>query len=175
MRNILPGAEAATSEIVQRPAVSWQDVIQLTKTETRLLAFLTAGREWSNEELFSRLAERSFIPSAQDVTLTEMPAGTPAISGLVLRSGAAWFLWRLVAENRSDKTLLTRYSTRYRNARNPASPIPDIPLESVFFDSALGCVEREIMTLPDGRIFAPGENIRGAAFLNMLGKAGQTR
>jgi tetratricopeptide (TPR) repeat protein len=175
MRNILPGAEATTSEIVQRPVVSWRDVIQLTKTETGLLTFLTAGKEWSNEELFSRLADRSFIPAVQDAALTEMSAGNPSISGAVLRSGAAWFLWHLVAENRSDKSLLTRYSARYRNARNPASPIPDIPLGSVFFDSVLGCVEREIMTLPDGRIFAPNENLRGAAFLNMLGKAGQTR
>jgi hypothetical protein len=53
------------------------------------------------------------------------------------------------------------------------SPIPDIPVESVFFDSVLGCVEREIMSLPDGKRFSPQERIRGTAFHAMLLKAGR--
>jgi tetratricopeptide (TPR) repeat protein len=173
MRDIAPG-EGAAAAIARLPVLSWGDVIELTKKETELLTFLTAGKDWPNEDLFSRLAARSFIPSSQKADLTELPAGTPAMGDTVLRSGAAWFLWRLVAENRSDKALLTRYSGRYRNRRPiPGSPVTDIPVSSVFFDSVLGCVEREIMTLPDGKSFFPQETVRGAAFLNMLGRAGR--
>jgi hypothetical protein len=174
MRALAPG-QGKIAALARLPAVSWAGAIELAKTQTRLLDFLTAGRTWSNEDLFSRLAARAFIPSSQDVSRAELPAGTPEISDTVMRSGAAWFLWRLVAENRSAKTLLTRCSSRYRNRPSAASPIADIPLESAFFDSVLGCVEREIMNLPDGKSFFPQEAVRGADFLAMLGKAGQAR
>jgi hypothetical protein len=54
--------------------------------------------------------------------------------------------------------------------QNPRSPIADLPLLSPFFDSIMGCVESEYMALPDGRNFAPAEQIRGAEFLTMLKK-----
>jgi hypothetical protein len=34
----------------------------------------------------------------------------------------------------------------------------------------MGCVESEFMALPDGRNFAPAEQIRGTDFLAMLKK-----
>jgi tetratricopeptide (TPR) repeat protein len=174
LRNIAPG-ESAAAAIAQLPVLSWGDVIDLAKNETGLLAFLTAGKDWPTEELFSRLAARTFIPSSQDAGLAELPPGRPAIGDTVLRSGAAWFLWRLVAENRSDKTLLTHYSDRYRKRPDLPNPVADIPASSAFFDPVLGCVSREIMALPDGKSFFPKETVRGAAFLNMLGKAGNAR
>jgi tetratricopeptide (TPR) repeat protein len=174
MRDIAPGENAAAA-IAQLSVLSWREVIELTKKETELLDFLTAGKDWPNEDLFSRLAARSFIPPSQDAGLAELPPGTPAMGDTVLRSGAAWFLWRLVAENRSDKTLLTRYSDRYRNRQGLPDPVADIPVSSAFFDSVVGCVQWEIMTLPDGKSFFPQQTVRGAAFLNMLGKAGSAR
>ncbi|MDR1178121.1 MAG: hypothetical protein LBK64_04770, partial [Spirochaetaceae bacterium] len=67
------------------------------------------------------------------------------------------------------RSLLSRRSSQYRaGGRN--SPIPDVPLDSVFFDAVLGCIEREIMALPDGRNFQGSESIRGAAFYDMLKK-----
>jgi hypothetical protein len=164
------GIGNSTAEIVRRPAVTWRDIIELTKNETGLLRFLTAGRDFPTGELFNRLLERSFIPLSQNVNLKDWPAAKPALNDTVLRGGAAWYLWRLLAENRADRGLLTRYSSRYVNRPNAASPILDIPLGSPYFDSVLGCVEREIMALPDGKNFVPNETIRGAAFLAMLKK-----
>ncbi|MDR2185088.1 MAG: hypothetical protein LBO80_05395 [Treponema sp.] len=162
--------ENRTTEILLRPSLSWRDIIELTVTETDLLRFLTAGRDWPAVELFNRLLERSFIPLNQDVAVTEWGTRTkPSQNDQVFRSGAAWYLWHLLAENRADRGLLTRYSSRYA-ARGGQSPVPDLPLVSPYFDSILGCVEREIMSLPDGRNFIPGETIRGAAFLGMLKK-----
>jgi tetratricopeptide (TPR) repeat protein len=165
------GLESSTAEIIRRPDLSWQNAIDLTKNETGLLRFLTAGRDWPTGDLFARLADRSFIPLSQDITLTSWPAqAKPLLNEQVTRAGAAWFLWHLLAENRADRGLLSRYSSRYANRPNAASPIPDLPLTSPYFDSILGCIEREIMALPDGRNFIPNEPVRGTAFLAMLRK-----
>ncbi|AEF80500.1 hypothetical protein [Leadbettera azotonutricia] len=156
--------------LMQHEWIDWKDLIEITKTETDLLRFLTAGRDWKAEEIFSRLLDRSFIPPTQDISLTEWPQTKPKIGDEVLRSGAAWFLWHLYAENRSNRGLLSRYASRYANTPNARSPIQDLPLLSPFFDSILGCVESEFMSLPDGKNFNPGEKLRGSAYLAMLKK-----
>jgi tetratricopeptide (TPR) repeat protein len=169
LRDVAADTESGTAEILRQASLTWRDVITLTKNETDLLRFLTAGRDWSANDLFTRLADRSFIPPSQDIAPWPAQA-KPSLNEQVLRSGAAWFLWRLLAENRADRGLLSRYSSRYADRPNEASPIPDLPLTSPFFDSVLGCIEREIMALPDGRNFVPREPVRGAAFLAMLRK-----
>jgi tetratricopeptide (TPR) repeat protein len=168
LRDITAGN--ATVQIAQQDGISWKDLIEITKAETDLLRFLTAGRNWTAEEIFARLLERAFIPQTQDITLDEWK-GPPVLSTeIVLRSGTAWFLWHLYAENRANRGLLSRYSSRYANRPNAESPIPDLPLRSPFFDSILGCVESEFMSLPDGVNFNPREKIRGSSYLAMLKK-----
>jgi hypothetical protein len=66
--------------------------------------------------------------------------------------------------------MLSRYSARYATGNRPRSPIADIPPLSPFFDSILGCVETELISLPDGRNFKPEEPIRGSEFLSALKK-----
>jgi tetratricopeptide (TPR) repeat protein len=168
LRIIDGDTEGRTLQLVQQDGISWLDLIEITKTETDLLRFLTAGREWPSSEIFNRLLERSFIPLTQDINLTEWPQTSPSPDEIVLRSGTAWFLWHLHAENRAARGLLSRYSSRFANMPNARSPVNDLPLLSPFFDSILGCVETEIMSLPDGRNFFPEERIRGSAFLGML-------
>ncbi|MDR0623388.1 MAG: hypothetical protein LBG10_03065 [Treponema sp.] len=172
LRNTLPETEGKTLELLEQGGMSWIDLIELTKTETDLFRFLTAGRDVPPAELFNRLLERSFIPYTQDISLNEWPAAKPRMEEPVLRSGTAWFLWRLYAEHRADRGLLSGYSSRYSRMTSPRSPIADLPLLSPFFDAVLGCVETELMSLPDGRNFNPGEIVRGAEFLTMLKKVG---
>lgn len=169
-RNIDQGTDTRILELAAQDGVNWLDIIEITKTETDLLRFLTAGRNWTSSEIFARLLERSFIPLTQDVTLNEWPVSAPKPDETVLRSGTAWFLWRLYAENRAMRGLLSRYSSRYANIPGAVSPIADLPLLSPFFDSILGCVESEFMSLPDGKNFLPSERVRGPAFLTMLKK-----
>jgi tetratricopeptide (TPR) repeat protein len=162
------GVPGKTLEIMGRQGLIWTDLIELTKTETDLLRFLTAGRDLPGGELFDRLLERSFIPYTQDIGLYDWPPGKPLPEDRVLRSGAAWFLWRLYAENRGDRGILSRYSSRYSRMINPQSPIADLPLLSPFFDAILGCVETEMMSLPDGKNFIPADPVRGSEFLGIL-------
>ncbi|MDR1859210.1 MAG: hypothetical protein LBQ69_07035 [Treponema sp.] len=160
---------AGTLDVLGRDGISWNDCISLAKNETQLLRFLTGGRNVPNAELFSRLLERAFIPRTQDIGLSEWPgAATPRADDIVTRAGAAWFVWHLHAEARADRGMLSRYSARYAAGPNPRSPIADIPPLSRFFDSILGCVETELISLPDGRNFRPEQPLRGAELLSIL-------
>jgi tetratricopeptide (TPR) repeat protein len=164
------GIGAGTLEMLGRENISWNDTLTIVKNETQLLRFITGGRDIPNAELFSRLIDRAFIPFTQDITLNEWPQARPVINEIVTRAGAAWLIWHLHAEARADRGLLTRYSARFATGANPRSPIADIPVLSPFFDSILGCVETELLSLPDGRNFRPAQPIRGAELLATLRK-----
>jgi tetratricopeptide (TPR) repeat protein len=169
LRDLRPEG-SKTTEIVRQGELTWRSLIELTKAETDLLRFLTAGRDWPADDIFPRLLERSFVPYTQDIEIIDWPQTKPLLNDMVSRAGAAWFLWHLYAENRANRGLLTQYSSRYVNARGARSPIPDLPLLSPFFDSVLGNVEAEFMSLPDGRNFIPREKFRASEYLLALRK-----
>lgn len=142
-----------------KPA-SLQDLAALVQAESSLVDFLTGGRDWAPGILFERLRSGGFYPD-------------PAAPGnaAARRGDAAFLLWRLAANKKNDRSLLTRYTDRYRYRPNPASPVPDVPLDSPWFDSVLGCVERDIMELPDGRNFRPLDPVSGLDFYRWLRRA----
>jgi tetratricopeptide (TPR) repeat protein len=170
LRDAEAGTASKTQAIVEKDGLTWTDVIELTRGETELLRFLTAGRDWPTPEIFDRLLERSFIPFTQDVTVKDWPSAKPRAGEQVTRSGAAWYIWRLYADRRADRSLLTKYSAGYAARPGSQSPVADLPLLSPFFDSVLGCVETELMSLPDGRNFRGAEKVRGAEMLSILRK-----
>jgi hypothetical protein len=167
LRNLDPGANPQTAAISQKSVINWEDAIELSRTETELLRFISAGRNMSAAELFRLLSGRAVIPPVQNILETD-PAASPKTTpqDALLRAGAAWYLWHLLAENRADRSILVRYSSRY----SERSPLPDLPRSSIFFDAVLGCIEREFMTLPDGKNFNGNGTVGGAEFLGMLKK-----
>jgi len=164
------GVTAGTLDMLGRDSISWTACIAIAKNETQLLDFITGGRNTSDTSLFNSLLERAFIPYTQDISVNEWPNTKPNVNEIVTRAGAAWFIWHLYAEARANRGMLSRYSARYATGPNPRSPITDIPPLSPFFDSILGCVETEFMSLPDGRNFNPAQPIRGAELLTILKK-----
>ncbi|MDR0511951.1 MAG: S-layer homology domain-containing protein [Treponema sp.] len=168
LRNLDTGADDRTVAIARQGEMSWRDLIEITRNETDLLRFVTAGRDWPVETIFSQLVDRAFIPPTQDASRLEWPSSRPASSDIVYRSGAAWFLWHLHAENRANRGLLTQFSSRFANMPNPRSPVDDIDISSPFIDSILGSVQSDFMSLPDGRNFAPNEPVSGADYLVMV-------
>jgi len=162
------GVAAGSLGLLGRETMTWSDCLALVRNETQLLRFLTAGRTITEAELFSRLIERGFIPFTQDIQITQWPTARPRLDEVVTRAGAAWLIWHLHAEARADRGMLTRYSARFATGANPRSPIADVPPLSPFFDSILGCVETELMSLPDGRNFRSPEPMRGAELLAIL-------
>ena len=161
-------ASAMTIGVLGQGTITWNDSITIALNETQLLRFISGGRSLSNSEYFSRLLERGFIPNTQDVNIIDWPSSRPNQNDTVTRAGAAWFIWHLYAEVRADRSMLTRYSSRFATGPNPRSPIADIPPLSPFFDSILGSVETELLHLIDGRNFAPADLIRGAELLSIL-------
>ena len=168
LRYLEQGADVRVVELARQGELSWRDLIEITRSETDLLRFITAGRDWPVETLFTQLLDRAFIPHTQDTNLFEWPNSRPTSAEVVLRSGVAWFLWHLHAENRANRGLLTRYSSRFANMPNVPSPIPDVDIRSPFIDSILGTVESQFMSLPDGRNFIPHERVRGSDYLLMV-------
>jgi len=164
------GVGAGTLDMLVRDSINWSECISIVKNETQLLRFITGGRNLTDAELFSRLLDRAFIPYTQDIAVYEWPGTRPNAGDVVTRAGAAWLIWHLYAEARADRGLLSRYSARYATGANPRSPITDVPPLSPFFDSILGCVETELLSLPDGRNFRPAQPIRGAELLTILKK-----
>ncbi|MCL2229677.1 MAG: S-layer homology domain-containing protein [Treponema sp.] len=162
------GVAASTLNVLGRETITWNDCIALARDETQLLRFLTAGRTVPDNELFTRLVDRGFIPFTQDITVTQWPNDRPRPTEPVTRAGAAWFVWHLNAQARADRGMLTRYSARFSTGPNPRSPIADVPPLTPFFDSILGCVETELMSLMDGRNFRPSQPMRGADLLTIL-------
>ena len=161
------GVGTGTIDMLQ-DIISWNDCIAIAINETQLLRFISGGRNLNEAEFFNRLLERAFIPYTQDVNVDEWPDIRPDRHETVTRAGVAWFVWHLYAESRGDRGMLSRYSARFATGANPRSPIADIPPLSPFFDSILGCVETELLNLPDGRNFRPAQPIRGAELLAIL-------
>jgi hypothetical protein len=72
-----------------------------------------------------------------------------------------------------EKGLERRYTEKYAPRAGQTqgrSPVPDLAYGSAIFDAALALVEREIMDLPDGRLFMPDQALSGLAFLEMLAR-----
>jgi len=162
------GVAASTLGVLGRETITWNDCIAIARDETQLLRFLTAGRTIPDNELFTRLVDRGFIPFSQDISVTQWPNDRPRPTEAITRAGAAYFIWHLYAQARADRGMLTRYSARFSTGPNPRSPIADVPPLTPFFDSILGCVETEFMSLLDGRNFRPSQPMRGADFLTIL-------
>ncbi|MDR1211507.1 MAG: hypothetical protein LBK40_04665, partial [Spirochaetaceae bacterium] len=107
-RNIGSGLSSAAGAILAKPALSWRDALYLAGQETEILNFITAGKTRSEEELFRELRNMLFIPPAQDTRASEWPASANlTVNDTLQRAGAAWFLWRLYAELRNDRSLLS--------------------------------------------------------------------
>lgn len=155
--------EKEIAEILAKEGVSWQDVLVYSLAKSPLLDFETAGKGTTPARLFPRLSSSGVIPPRGDGTARKL-------QDPVDRSAAARFLWRLVAEHRADKSLLKKYSLRW-GAASLSSPIPDVPVSDPAFDSVMGCVENEIMALPDGRNFAGSGPVSGSDFARMLAAA----
>ncbi len=165
LRGALSAEDETLSAILASPSVSWQDTVTWCLAKTAFLNFETAGKPTSAQKLFPKLIASGLVPARENGTF-------PLLSDSVSRAETAWFVWHGIAENRADKSILNKYSKRWTGAAESAAPIPDIPIGSPFFDSVMGCVESEIMALPDGKHFRPQNAVSGADLSRIMGKAG---
>jgi len=144
--------------VLSKTAVTWRDVLLLTQTDTLLFQFITAGKTWTAGQLFDRLSREGFF----------LTGGTRTVESQVSRGELSYFFWILLARNRSDPSMVNRYSQKMLRLGRPVSPIPDVSIDMPVFDAVMGCIEWEIMSLPDGRNFFPHSTVQGTDFSRML-------
>lgn len=162
LRTLTPDHATGSGTIAMKPSITLEDAIILLRDETALFDNNTGGAYWTAERLYRDLNTRGIIPVDS--------VGTIRLQDTLTRAYAAWLLWQLTAEHRAQPSLKTRYSDRIRTLPNPRSPIEDVPHGSRWFDSVMGCVEWEIMNLPDGRKFFPDQPVSGISFVEMLSR-----
>lgn len=160
LRALAPDHATGSGTLAMKPEITLEDALVLLRDETVLLDNNTGGSYWTAERLYRDLNTRGLIPVDS--------VGTIRLQDTLTRAYAAWLLWQLTAEYRAQPALKTRYSDRIRTLPNPRSPIADVPHGSRWFDSVMGCVEWEIMNLPDGKNFFPNQPVSGISFIEML-------
>lgn len=151
---------ASSAAYLNREQLPALGMAVLAQSETNTLDWITGGAAWAPGVLFERLKAAGWYSG-----------GATAQKDPMYRRDAALFLWNLMA--RGDAKMLGRYSARY--AARAASPVPDVPLGSPWFDATLGVVEEGIMSLPDGRSFKPDEPVNGLDFYAWLKAAAAWR
>lgn len=143
-------------------------MITLTQNNSSLLTSFLGGSTLSTKALLEKLALAGYLSSAKDANDDEGSSIDIIMTNPLTRILCSRFLWNLYVQKRGDVAMRTKYSDRYAKRANATSPIPDVPLSSPDFDSVIGCVESELMDLPDGINFKPDEAVTTADFLGYL-------
>ena len=149
-----------SARIVEQDTIRLSDMTALTQDNSHALDFITGTERRAVKLLAEQLKTEGWY--AHDADLN---------TGNAKRKDAALFLWHIIAG--SDFALLNRYSTKY--IQRGKSPLEDVPLERIYFDSILGVIEEDIIPLIDGRRFDPEGSVSGFDFYNWLKKADNLR
>jgi tetratricopeptide (TPR) repeat protein len=145
--------DSGISTYLTRDPIPLVGMAAVAQAESNALDRITGGASWAPGVLFERLRAAGWY------------VNTGALPGeAATRKDAALFLWMLMTHG--DRQMAVRYTERY--AAEAASPVPDVPYGSPYFDSVLGVVEEGIMTLVDGRNFDPDTAAAGLDFYGWL-------
>lgn len=151
-------SDSGSPAVIERPEdleapLTVRFMVEKAFSETRLLASVSPAEKPAAEQVLPAL-------SAAGLLLSPGSPEAPA-----LRRDVAFFLWGIVARAEHDPKLLGKYRAKYT-----VSPVPDVPVDAPWFDSALGVVERELMDLPDGVHFRPDGPVTGLEYIGILGR-----
>lgn len=153
LRDAGAAPDAGIAAYLNREPIPLVGMAAVAQAETNALDRVTGGASWAPGVLFERLRAAGWY------------ADTGAQPGAAAaRKDAALFLWMLMT--RGDRRMAVRYTERY--AARAASPVPDVPYGSPYFDAVLGVVEEGIMSLVDGRTFDPDSPATGLDFYGWL-------
>ncbi len=155
--NVDSEIETSSTEILNKDKIYLYEMTQLSQDNTNSLDFITGTAKWKPMMLAEKLKANNWYADSVDLE-----------DGYVYRKDAALFLWHLIVGN--DTRKLSKYSRRYEK-RGGRSPISDVALDGVYFDSILGTVEEDIIPLIDGVRFEPNKYVSGLDFYNWLKKA----
>ena len=153
--------DTGINKALNSSGITIEDLILITSSQSDLLEPVTGGKALSTQELI-RMADAAGFFDNQET----MGKGKSEYTGKISRKLCARFLWNLYVRNMGDSTLFTRYYNRYE--KYGKSPLEDVDLENPDFNGIIGCVEKEIMTVPEGTRFYPDGVVPGGDFLGWI-------
>jgi hypothetical protein len=161
----IPAQEGKDASILQYQNITVSEMMLAAQQTSDILFNYTAGKNLSEKVLFNKLTGAGLVSpvSAAFSADTVLAADQKATRIICAR-----FLWNLYIATKEDPASALRYSRIYRKTSGLQSPIPDIPLDSPDFDAAAGCVETELMDLPDGVHFFPDRCVDAVDFCRWL-------
>lgn len=166
LRGISTTTTKESAELLKQDSLTLGDMIQYIQQEGNLLYKYLGNFKLSEKEKLQKLKTAGLFYSVNSWTdVNNLIPSTP-----LTRILAARFLWNLYNDRRGTISASPKYAKAFMQT---GSPIPDLPLNSPDFDAVIGCVEREILELPDGVHFQPDENIHPMELKAGLEKIGK--
>lgn len=162
------GNTKQTDALIALKEITALQMIQLISDYSNKLQNIDGSEKSSSKEKFNQLVVLKIFDS-----VSALPAQASDPIGAdqkITRILCARILWNLYCLRSGRQTAAAPYSKAYRDQLFGASPIPDISLSSEDFDAVLGCVENEIMELPDGVHFDPDKRITAAEMIDWIQK-----
>ena len=150
----------SSEKILQSSPLSLVEMAALTQDSTSALDFITGTAEWKPPMLADYLQKNGWYHSERDV-----------LKDPTSKKDAALFLWHLIVGN--DEARLKKYTRYYTNKWRV--PIPDVVMDTVYFDAIIGTVEEDVVPLTDGKNFEPDKPVSGMEFYRWLLKADALR
>ena len=146
--------------LLQQQEITIGQMLLLAQNNGTVLFNYTSGKTLSEAELYTQLSRRGLLDAVSE------KSAIAARQDKATRIQCARFLWNLFNARKGRAARPTAYSALYRSLNEP--PIPDVPLDSPDFDAVLGCIELELMNLPDGIHFFPMTTVSGTEFNTWL-------
>lgn len=165
LRNISSELVGSEVDVLKQDSMTILQMLTFTQNTTDLLFKYTASKKYSDEVLFNEIIASGLLTGLNFSTTVIQKNLTK--EDILTRIIAARFLWNIYLE-KEGKSGEVKYSEIFSEAG--FSPILDIPLYSPDFDAVLGCVEKEIMELPDGENFFPNDVMNPIEFNDSLKK-----
>lgn len=157
--------DTENAAILSNKSITIGQMMILAQSNRSVMYQYLMGEQYAESALFKRLVNQGLITS---VTEIKPPAKTYSYTKLT-RIMEARFLWNVYCAVKNKPALKTRYSDTYKKA-NLNSPIADVSTDSPDFDAVVGCIEYELMDLPDGKNFNPNSFVSGIDFYKSFSK-----
>ena len=158
LRNISSQTEASEAEILKKDSINVYEMIKLTQQTTDYLFKFTASKKYSDTALVRHIISCGLLDAKNS---TDDSAAKITKDTVVTRILAARFLWNIFTDKYGINNI-NSYQKQFSEAG--FSPVSDLELDSKDFDAVLGCIEKELMELPDGINFYPNQKINPMDF-----------
>ena len=155
-------ADGDLAALLQKREITASEAAYIMQANTQLLYPYTAGKTYTEAELYRRLSGAGLFSAAGAGQGEPPPAKAVATRKLCAR-----VLWNVYVAKKG--AVATMYSSAYRGQSLP-SPVADVAVSDADFDAVLGCVENELLSLVDGVHFEPDAAVSAVTFNDWLSK-----